>query len=208
VYWLRILVNILNIAWLFLWCNKVIVVACVVLFAFAIAFYITNITLVVYFNSILDQISPLQRILTNSFPINGMFFYATWGTIASQINLASVLAYFTNTSQDDSATIGLTILLAAVLAYFVLEVTVAEPYLRYVFSVYPVLIWASVGVLVAHWNDASQGMRNKIYTLVLLVIVTFFLIAKIYLSIIYRKFRPLKQPKNYNSLKENELSEF
>ena len=191
-----------------MWCNKVIIVACVVLFAFAITFYISNITLVVYFNSILDQIGRQQRILTYLLPINGMFFYATWGTIASQINLAAVLAYFTKTSQDNSATIGLTILLAAVIAYFVLEATIAEPYLRYVFSVYPVLIWASIGILMAHWNDASQGMRNKIYTLVLLVIVTLFFVAKIYLSIVYRKFRPLNKPKNYDNMQEYGLTQY
>lgn len=143
--------------------------------------------------------------LTNSLPINGMFFYTTWVTIASQINLTTVLSYFTQISKEDSATVGLTILLAVVVAYFILEVSIAETYLRYVFSVYPVLIWASIGVLVAHWNDSTEGMRNKIYTLIILVIVSLFLVAKIYLTFMFSKFRPLNRTKNYNHLKEHEM---
>ena len=129
VYWLRVLVNVLNISWICLWNNERVIGACVVLYAFAITFYFSDLAMVTYFHSIQDQIGGFQSFLTNALPINGMFFYTTWVTIASQINLTAVLPCSTKINKTDSATIGLTILLAIVVAYFVLEVTIGEPYL-------------------------------------------------------------------------------
>ncbi len=140
-----------------------------------------------------DKVGTMDKVLTYVLPINGMFFYATWVTIASQLNLVIAVSYNAGLNSTDSATIGLTVLLLIVIGYFILESTIGERYLRYVFSVYPVIIWASIGVLSAHWNEEEEESRNKIYTLIVLIIAAVFLVAKVILCVICGKIRPNKQ---------------
>ena len=97
-------------------------------------------------------------------------------------------------SAGDSATLRLTVLLAIVVGYFILESTIGERYLRYVFSVYPVLIWAGISVLSAHWKDEDEGSRNKIYALMVLLIAVVFLVAKVILCIVWSA-SPLQETK-------------
>ena len=68
-------------------------------------------------------------------PVNGMFIYATWTTIASLVNLAVVVQYSHDVSATNSGTISLSLLLAALVVYFILENTVFYRFLQYVFTV-------------------------------------------------------------------------
>ena len=209
VYWLRTLINCLNIAWIYIWGNEKIIPASVILYIFAFTFYASNAILVVYFYRVLDKVTKVDKVLTYILPINGMFIYTTWATIASQLNLTIALAYYSSLGATDSATLGLTLLLLIVVGYFILESTVGERYLRYVFSVYPVIIWASIGVLVAHWREENEGSRNKIYVLVVLTIAVIFLVAKVVLCIVCGRLHPNQKLnlREHNELKEEELSQ-
>lgn len=200
MYWPRVVVNCLNITWIYLFGNEKIVASCVILYIFAVTFYVSNAMLVIYFYYTVygkvgrvDKVGTMDKVLTYVLPINGMFFYATWVTIASQLNLVIAVSYNAGLNSTDSATIGLTVLLLIVIGYFILESTIGERYLRYVFSVYPVIIWASIGVLSAHWNEEEEESRNKIYTLIVLIIAAVFLVAKVILCVICGKIRPNKQ---------------
>lgn len=200
MYWPRVVVNCLNITWIYLFGNEKIVASCVILYIFAMTFYVSNAMLVIYFYYTVygkvgrvDKVGTMDKVLTYVLPINGMFFYATWVTIASQLNLVIAVSYNAGLNSTDSATIGLTVLLLIVIGYFILESTIGERYLRYVFSVYPVIIWASIGVLSAHWNEEEEESRNKIYTLIVLIIAAVFLVAKVILCVICGKIRPNKQ---------------
>ena len=206
IYLPRILVNCLNITWLYLFGNNKIVSSCVILYLFAATFYISNALLVIYFFNVLGKVNKMDRFLTYLLPINGMFFYATWGTIASQLNLTIAIQYNASLSKENSATVGLSILLSLVVVYFILESTIAERYLRYVFSVYPVIIWAGSGILADHWNDDEQEQRNKIFTLAIVIIASVFLIAKVGFSIICTKLRPNETMKyrEHEKLKNDE----
>jgi len=178
------------------------VAACVIIFLFTFTFYASNGLLVFYFNKVQDKANKVDRILTYLLPINGMYLYNTWVDVATQINLAIVLSYNNDVSPENSATIALSILLVLTVAYFILEVSVGERYLRYVFSAYPVFIWACIGILADHWDRDDEGSRNKIYVLAFLIISVVFMVIKIVVSILCAKFRPLKV-KNHEMLKSD-----
>jgi len=206
IYLPRVLVNCLNITWLYLFGNEKIVSSCIILFLLVATFYISNGMLVIYFYKVLGKVNKVDTFLTYLLPINAMFFYATWGTIASQLNLTIAIQYNAGLSKENSATVGLSILLTLVVIYFVLESTVAECYLRYVFSVYPVIIWGGSGILADHWNDEEQEQRNNAFVLAIVIIASVFLIAKVGFSIICTKLRPNQtmKYKEHEKLKNDE----
>ena len=191
------LVNSCNITWIYVWGNAYVVPACVILFLFNIFFYPTIGLLFGYFKMVKDNATNFDRVLTYALPMNGLCFYATWTTIASLINLTAAVQTTTDISSTNMATISLTILLAVVLLYSVLDNTILDQYgFRYVFSTYPVVIWALIGVLAAHWGNKGER-RNSIYTLVLLVLTVVLYIVKLALVPLFIKFRPthMKQKK-------------
>ena len=54
---------------------------------------------------------------------NSLGLYATWTTIASLINLTTVLTYLAGMSMEDSATVALAILLVEALVWYSLHVS-------------------------------------------------------------------------------------
>ena len=208
VYWIRTVINCLNIIWIYIWGNEKIVPASVILYIFAFTFYASNAVLVIYFRQVQYKAHKVDRVLTYILPINGNFVYCTWATIASQLNLTIAIIYNANYDPTDGATIGLTLLLTLVVGYFILESTVGERYLRYVFSVYPVIIWASIGVLAVHWRDETEESRNKIYVLALLIIAVLFLLSKVVLCIVCGRLRPNnRNAMDMDNYKEKESEE-
>ena len=152
----------------------------VIIYALVFTFYLSNAMLVVHFNRVQDKASQVDRLLTLILPINGMFMYTTWVTIALQLNLAIAATYNSSLSADNWATSGLTLLLAAAIGYSVLESTTGKRYLRHMFTVYPVLIWGGAAILVAHWRGESEGSRNMVYVIVILsVTISFFLLKTV-----------------------------
>jgi hypothetical protein len=163
-------VSCLNIAWIYTWGNEYCVPAAVILFVFDIVFYITIGLQFNHFYKVKDKINKVDTFLTYALPMNGLCFYATWTTIAALINLTAAVQTTTSISNVNMATVSITLLLLFLVGYFVLESTVLDKYgFRYVYSVYPVPIWALAGVLVAHWDDKGD-FRNNVYTLVVLAV--------------------------------------
>lgn len=185
VYWFRALINGFNISWIFLWGNDLIIGACIILYGFATSYWISNALLVIYFKRVTDKVKVYDKVITWVLPINGMFFYATWATIAAQLNFTIILTYFTSASDKNSGTIGLSLILAALFIYAVLDFSAGIPYLQYVYTVYPVVIWACVAILVAHWDQSHY--RNNTYTLFLLAAALVLHVTKIILSLVYRR---------------------
>ena len=184
-------VNACDIIWLYVWGNFFLTGACVVLFLFNVFFYPTLAMLVGYFYKIRSEAHKADTVLTWILPVNGLFLYATWTTIASLINLAAALEYTsTNVSATNSGTVSLSLLLVTVIVYFILENTVLYRFLQYVFSVYPVVIWALSAVLSAHWGQEGEERNNK-FTLGLLIITIMLFLIRIVIVIIFSVIRPL-----------------
>ena len=190
------LVNASNITWLYVWGNFYLVVACVVLFFSQVFFYPTLVMLVGYFYKTHSEVHKADVILTWILPINGLFFYATWTTIASLVNLAIALQYSpTDLSGTTSGTISLSLLLVTLVVYFILENTVLYRILHYVLSVYPVVIWALIGVVAAHWGVEGEE-RNSRFALGLLIVAIIIFIARIVILVIFSIIRPVYKCKS------------
>ncbi|XP_057178210.1 uncharacterized protein si:ch211-161h7.5 isoform X2 [Triplophysa rosa] len=93
---------------------------------------------------------------------NGIATYATWTTIATLLNFTIVLSYNAGMSKSDAATVSLSILLGEVIAWFIVENFVFEKHLRYILTVYPVVIVALSGNMTKNFNAANPS-RNGIY---------------------------------------------
>ena len=186
------LVNATNITWIYVWGNLHITAACVLLFLFNFFFYPTLTMLVGYFYKVRDEPHRADTVLTWILPVNGLFLYATWTTIASLINLAAAVQYSSSldVSGADSGTISLSLLLVTVVVYFILENTILCRVLRYVLSVYPVVIWALIGVLSVHWGVEGEE-RNSRFALGLLIVTIILFIVRIILVVIFGVVRPL-----------------
>ena len=150
--------------------------------------------LVGYFYKIRFKPHKADAVLTWILPINGLFLYATWTTIASLINLAAAIQYSSrvNVSATDCGTISLSLLLVALVVYFVLENTVLYRFLRYVLSVYPVVIWALSGALAKHWGVEGEE-RNSRFALGLLIVTIIAFIVRIIIVVIFSVIRPLSK---------------
>ena len=182
VYVTYSIVNSFNVAWVYIWGNEHVVAASVILILLDVAFYATIAQLFGYFNRVKAKASKVDTVLTYALPMNGLCFYATWTTIAALINLTAAVQTTTSISDADMATVSLTILLVLLITYFVLENTILDTYgFRNVYSVYPVVIWALTGVLVAQWGK-DGGWRNNSYTLALLLVAVVLFVVKLGLS--------------------------
>ena len=190
VYWMYSLANCCNMLWIKVWLGKHIEAGLIVFVFLNIFLYAAVGLLSVNFYWTEKAISRRDYWLTWALPVNGLVCYTTWTTLASFVNLAAVLQYFQGFGATNSGTISLVLLTITVVAYMVLENTVFRRLTRYVFSVYPIIIWALIGILVAHWSAAS---RNAIYVLVLLLVVMLYVAVKV-ISFVQRQ--PATKPHN------------
>ena len=199
VSWITLLLyscgNICNIIWIFVWGNNYPQVAFPFIF-FIWAFLVAAISVETYH---LNKVSPVMLSkkkykidlwITRLLVPNGLVIYATWLTTASHINLGIVLQYYANVSAITAGATMLWLLSALTIIYFALENTVLDRYARFIFMVYPVLIWALSGVMSAHWGKEDPD-TNPVLTLLLLLLSIGLLIARITLVTIFAFHRPL-----------------
>ena len=184
------IVNALDISWLYIWGNLYLDAASAVLFLFQVFYYPTLAMLVGYLYKVRSKAHKIDVLLTWILPVNGMFMYATWTTIASLVNLAAAVQYSHNVSGTDSGTISLSLLLAALVVYFILENTVFYHFLQYVLVVYPVVIWALSAVLAAHWGKEGEE-RNSQFSLGLLTVTIVLFIIRLIIVLIFSVIKPL-----------------
>ena len=115
---------------------------------------------------------------------NGIGFFLTWLSLASNLNLAIFLTYEAGVAVDISSTIALIVILAAVVVYFILENFIWQRFLLYLFTPWIVLILALSGSLNKNWVNTSPT-RNNIITLIILIIVAIMSITKIVMCVLY-----------------------
>lgn len=116
---------------------------------------------------------------------NGIAFYATWVSIAANLNFAIYISWRLGADIQNASTAALFLVLGAIINYFILENFVWRRYLHYTFSPWIVIFVALVGSLTKNWQ-ASSPTRNNIITLIMLIIVIFLIIARIILFILYK----------------------
>ena len=131
----------------------------------------------------LKEITTSDKWLTHLLTINGLALYATWAVISTLFHIASVLKENSDLHGDTITTCLLSLLGAFTVSYFLLEATILDRYLRYVFTVYPAVMWWLGGLL--DDEDYSDISRNTLFALVLLVVVGGLLLVHLVLMVVF-----------------------
>uniref|UniRef100_A0A3Q3IWF4 Uncharacterized protein n=1 Tax=Monopterus albus TaxID=43700 RepID=A0A3Q3IWF4_MONAL len=171
---------VLNMAWLLLW-DRLMLATLVVL----ILIVITNYSALFYCCFATDYYGLWLRTyhrkdLACLRILNGLALYATWTSIASLINFAVVLHQW-GVDRSTAAT--------ASLCIFILENWVLDRWVRYILTVYPVVIVALVGILFKQFNFYDPT-PNSVF-MVLLFLACILLVSRIFTVIWRNRWRPL-----------------
>ncbi|XP_077100763.1 uncharacterized protein LOC143751869 [Siphateles boraxobius] len=183
---------LLNIGWLLLWDREEMIAG----FVFLALIAFTNYLLIIFachalkqYGSWLNKYHKVDLWCIRILVQNGIATYTTWTTIATLINFTVVLRYDAGMTQSDAATVSLSILLGEAIAWFIVENFVFEKHLRYILTVYPVVIVALSGNMTKNFNSADPS-RNGIYIAVLLGLACTLFAIKVLLLI----WRHIKYP--------------
>ncbi len=110
---------------------------------------------------------------------NGMGVYATWTTIATLLNLGTVLRLYADVDEELAGIILLGILSGELVIFLILDWCVLEKYMRYIFTPYFVLVGALTGVL---GNNFEPWTDRTIFTTVLLGVAALAMLVKFILA--------------------------
>lgn len=191
------LASLLHIGWLFCWCRQLqeaalaimamqtlILVACVgqvSTYLYVIRgdlrfFYVCNF--------------KLTRVLI----LNSSVVYATLSSLLALFNIGAVLTKKVGLDGGTVSTVILSLLSSLLVTYFMLENTILDRFLRYVYAVYPVVIWTLAGVLAQTGvgRDSLQD-RNVVFVLVLTCMVGMLAVLRVILWVVYISVRPLPE---------------
>ncbi|XP_064406774.1 uncharacterized protein LOC135351642 [Halichondria panicea] len=191
--------NLCSIVWTYTWGNLYPQVAFAFIALCGISLYATVIAQAIHLYRETPALSSTKKFkidlyLTRIIVLNSVAIYASWLTAATQLNFVIVLVNYGGVDPTTAGTVGLSILLVVIIIYFILENTILDRFARFVFVVYPLLIWAFTGIVSAHWG-VEKDNQNPIFTLVLLVLCIVLFIVRIILWIVFAFVRPLVVPK-------------
>ena len=128
--------------------------------------------------------------ITRMLVVNGMCIYATWLTVAVLVQFTTIIQYEADAPGNTAASISLWLLSVEVLSYFALENTVLDRFTRFIYIVYPVLIWSLIGVIAENWGKYDLN-TNPIIALFMLVLTIILLVARIVMVILFALYRPI-----------------
>jgi len=191
-----------NLAWIFVWDREQIVGASILLFLIAK----TNIiSLGILAKNIAKDGHTLrednQKIywLYVILPMNGQGIYTTWTCIASLLNFGHALHYAGPKTESGEpyydmeyvSHVCLGLLITVIIVYFILENIVLDNYIRLLMTPYLVIIWASIGIIVANKDDTTvpESTNNLVYAILGLTCV--FLVLRIVIVVLRQLKRPL-----------------
>ncbi|XP_013995422.1 uncharacterized protein [Salmo salar] len=184
-FYLSWIVNMaLNMTWLLLWDQEQVTAALIVMATIAV----TNYSMVFFscyglsiYGAWLSQNHPRDLWCIQLLVQNGIALYTTWTTIATLINFTLVLD-LSGVAKSTAATVSLCILLVEVIGWFGIENFLLYQHVRYILTIYPVVIIALVGNVTKHYDPAAPS-ANAIFMVVLLVISCVLLVVRVSLVI-------------------------
>ncbi|XP_076455620.1 uncharacterized protein LOC143290189 [Babylonia areolata] len=200
-FYFVVLINyVCNILWLFTWDSENLLMA----FSFLTLTTITGITalLTVYgtLDSFREEMQEEGRQAEINFiyvfVFNGMGMYAAYTTLASVLNMGSVMAYSLAPalSQAMTAVVCLGIIGGLYITFVVVDLTFLERYSRFTFSPYAVFIWTLAGILSKNF-DAEQ--TSSVAVMAMAGLGSMALIVKLVVSF----WRQRQHPQAYRKLK-------
>ncbi|XP_068566017.1 uncharacterized protein [Cebidichthys violaceus] len=187
-----IIINIcLNITWLFLYDRELLLPALIIstlmtLSDYMILFFSCH-GLKVY-GAWLNKYHNVDLLLIRILVQNGFAVYATWGTLSTLLNLTIYLQHKTEIFRCDCAMLSLLLLLMELLAWFLLENFYLDEHVRYIVTIYPVVILWLTGTLS---NSGSPESQAYIFAAFILAISWIIFVARIALVAWKNHKRPL-----------------
>lgn len=182
---------IFNMVWLILWDREQMWAGLVVLSLIAV----TNYGSVFFccfsvdlYGPWLKQQHPRDLLCLRLLVQNGLALYSTWTTIATLINLCVVLDQ-EGVARATAGTVSLCVLLVELLGWFILENFVLDRYVRYILTIYPVVILALLGNVSKNYQPGNPS-ANAVFTVVLLVLACLLFVVRV-ATVIWRN---RKQP--------------
>ncbi|KAK1173685.1 hypothetical protein AOXY_G3861 [Acipenser oxyrinchus oxyrinchus] len=124
---------------------------------------------------------------------NGLALYAAWTSIDVLVNFGIVLKYSFGLMDPAVSTAMLSILLVKLIVWFLLENFVLEKYVRYTFTVYPVVILGLAGMFTRNYRFDSIT-TNTIYCGVLMAIGAAFCVFRLIAICFYDDNKPSSSP--------------
>ncbi|KAL2085606.1 hypothetical protein ACEWY4_018926 [Coilia grayii] len=121
---------------------------------------------------------------------NGVAMYATFTSLGTLLKLTIVLDSDKTMSRSNSAITALSLLLAAILIWFVVENFLLENHFRYILSVYPVVIIVLAGIV----SHSSIPGANDVVSAVFLGATCVLLLVRIALVVWRHRNQPLYRP--------------
>ncbi len=190
LYVVFMLNNVINVSWLIVWDREELIAAFVGLALIAFSCYVCIFTSAWFLHRSYRQLRDnghMKEIWLVRFLVqNGLGMYATWVTIATLINLCTVLTYSADVDMKIASTLCLAILAFEVVVWFIADLVFLDNHVRYLVTPYVVLVWALSGVVDENYVSAED--RNSIFSLVLLSVSVATLIIKI-IVLVVRHFR-------------------
>ena len=152
-------------------------------------------TLTVHLHLITSQLQEDYRLtiwVTRGLVLNGLAAYTVWSDLIMWFSLGGILQDDAALHRGTTSTVVLSLIAVSVLAYFLLENTILDRFLRHVFVVYPVVIVTLAGVLAENWDKESTRDRNELFALILTCFVGLLLLIRVVLLVVvYPLTRPL-----------------
>ncbi|KAF1373094.1 hypothetical protein PFLUV_G00256750 [Perca fluviatilis] len=187
-----IIINIcLNIAWLFLFDRELLLPMLIV----STLMMLTNYMILFFschglkiYGAWLNKHHNTDLWLIRILVQNGVAVYTTWGTLSTLLNLTIYLQHQTETSKCDCGMLSLLLLLMELLAWFLLENFYLDKHVRYILTVYPVVILWLTGTLS---NSGTPECHVNIFTASILAISCIMFGARIALVTWKHRKRPL-----------------
>ncbi|XP_027721420.1 uncharacterized protein LOC114045542 isoform X1 [Vombatus ursinus] len=192
-YMVWILNNALNVGWLFLWDKEYLSPALLILTGLTGSNYVILSLACRGLHSHRTWLQNHHRIdlcLLRILVQNGIAIYATWTTVATLLNFAVVLVYSVGVANQTSTTVVLSILLMLLVLWFYLENFLLDKYVRYILTVYPVVMVALSGNIAQHYNT-SAPTRNNIFAVVLMAVTSVMFLVRLGLVTCRHRYQPL-----------------
>ena len=119
--------------------------------------------------------------------LNSLVMYATWAVITTLLSSGHFLQEDADVHVDTTATVILSLIAAICIAYFLLENTILDRFLRYVIAVYPVVIWTLAGMIADRWDSMRDDIteRNNLIILSLSCVAMILFVLRLVLLIVF-----------------------
>ena len=202
VYIAHIASSITGIIWLYVWGNGHDIVAYPIIILFALSLYVTLGIQAVYLYRMTPELTESNKFdlwFTRIVVLNCQAVYATWLTLANLLSIGGLINRFSEFGDVNTVTLIFSFLAGELILYLILENTILDRFLRWMWIVYPLVILALIGVVTNNWYN-EHARSSSIFSLVLLIVAVLVLILRIALIAIFSRFRPIIPPKKYNSV--------